>query len=199
MAWIKSVSVDGDGTSAFSSSTFTPSEFMMILNNRQATTALNDYFRVGNNTISASGYAWRSSQNGTTPDDDTSSNTSGRTEGLINQSGTTDAGEIGFSIIYALNIATEEKLFIHRIIDQISTGASQAPNRREASNKWVETTNQINIVGSYSASGTYNANSNIAVLGSDGTEELNVQDGAIYYDTDLNKEYVLYNNTWTEV
>ena len=27
----------------------------------------------------------------------------------------------------------------------------------------------------------------------------NVQDGAIYYDTDLNKEYVLYNNTWTEV
>ncbi len=41
--------------------------------------------------------------------------------------------------------------------------------------------------------------SNLTVLGSDGTEELNVQDGAIYYDTTLNKEYVLYNNTWTEV
>ena len=31
------------------------------------------------------------------------------------------------------------------------------------------------------------------------TLSANVQDGAIYYDTDLNKEYVLYNNTWTEV
>jgi hypothetical protein len=28
---------------------------------------------------------------------------------------------------------------------------------------------------------------------------MTVQDGAIYYDTTLNKEYVLYNNTWTEV
>lgn len=27
----------------------------------------------------------------------------------------------------------------------------------------------------------------------------NVVDGSLYYDTDLNKEYVLYNNTWTEV
>jgi hypothetical protein len=27
----------------------------------------------------------------------------------------------------------------------------------------------------------------------------NVQDGAVYYETDNNKEYVLYNNTWTEL
>jgi hypothetical protein len=30
-------------------------------------------------------------------------------------------------------------------------------------------------------------------------ESLNVQEGAVYYETDTNKEYVLYNNTWTEV
>jgi len=47
--------------------------------------------------------------------------------------------------------------------------------------------------------GSWDTDSNLSAIGSDGTEELNVQDGAIYYDTDLNKEYVLYNNTWTEV
>ena len=27
----------------------------------------------------------------------------------------------------------------------------------------------------------------------------NLQDGSIFYETDTNKEYVLYNNTWTEI
>ena len=45
----------------------------------------------------------------------------------------------------------------------------------------------------------YAENSNYSLIGSDGTEELKVQDGAIFYETDTNKEYLLYNNTWTEV
>ena len=84
MAWIKATSKDGDGTSAFSSSTFTPSDFMMILNFTEATTALNDYFRVGYNTIdTGSNYVWNSAQNGSTNSTDPS-----RSEGLINQSAT---------------------------------------------------------------------------------------------------------------
>ena len=195
MVWVKATSKDGDGTSAFSSSTFTSSEFMMILNFTEATTTLNDYFRVGYNTIdSGSNYAWNSSQNGSTNSTGTS-----RSEGILNQSATTDAGEVGFMLIYVSNLASEEKLFIGHVVDQVSSGGGTAPNRREGVYKWANSTNQINIVGSYTASGTYNANSNITALGSDGTESLGVQDGAIFYETDTNKEYLLSNNTWTEI
>ena len=31
------------------------------------------------------------------------------------------------------------------------------------------------------------------------TGSYNIVDGSIFYETDNNKEYVLYNNTWTEV
>ena len=161
MAWAKATSVDGDGTSAFSSSTFTPSDFMIILNFTEATIALNDYLTVGNTTIdTGSNYAWRSSQNGGADSTATS-----RSEGLINQSATSDAGEIGFRVIYVVNIESEEKLFYHHIVDNVASGAGTAPNRRQAANKWANTSNQIDIVGSYTASGTYNANSNISVLG----------------------------------
>ena len=43
------------------------------------------------------------------------------------------------------------------------------------------------------------SDTNLTVIGSDGTESLNVQDGAVYYDKTLNKEYILSNNTWTEL
>jgi len=105
-----------------------------------------------------------------------------------------------FHISYLLNIATEEKLQIGFSVDQSSTGAGTAPVRREIVGKWVNTSNAItSAVVNNGGGGDFDTNSNITVLGSDGTEELNVQDGAIYYETDTNKEYVLYNNTWTEV
>ncbi len=200
MAWGKATSVDGDGTSAFSSSTFTSSDFMTILNFTEATTALNDYFRVGNNTIdSGSNYAWRSSQNGTSDGTGTS-----RSEGLINQSATTDAGEVGFRVIYVINKASEEKLFIGNVVDQVASGAGTAPNRRECANKWANTSNQINTVGSYTASGTYNANSNISVLGSDITPASaipfaeNAQLGSRAEITDSRKIYNFTDNPTIE-
>ena len=202
MAWGKATSVDGDGTSAFNSSTFTPSKTMTILNFTEATTALNDYFKVGNSTIdSGSNYAWRSSQNGAGDGTGTS-----RSEGLINQSATSDAGEVGFRVIYAVNVATEEKLFIHHIVDQVASGAGTAPNRREAANKWANTSNQINIVGSYTASGTYNANSNISVIGSDITPVAaisfptnDVQLGSRAEITDTRKMYSLNDTSKSEL
>ena len=195
MAWIKAGSVDGDGTSTYSSSVFTPSTFTQIMNFTEATTALNDYMRLGSTTIDSGGnYAWRYSQNGAADGTGTS-----RTEGFSNQSATNDAGEVGLRIWYIINIAGEEKLGIGNIVDNVASGAGTAPNRKESTCKWVNTSNQFDIVGSYTASGTYNANSNLSALGSDGVESLNVQDGAVYYETDTNKEYVLYNNSWTEL
>jgi len=90
-------------------------------------------------------------------------------------------------------------LISHAVGDSASTGAGTAPDRRETISKYSVTSNITVVNGLNSDVGDYVADSNVTVLGSDGTESITVQDGAIYYDTDLNKEYVLYNNTWTEI
>ncbi len=105
-----------------------------------------------------------------------------------------------FGINYLINIATEEKLQIGFSVDQSTTGSGTAPVRREIVGKWVNTSNAITSAEVYNANiGDFDTGSNTTVLSSDGVESLGVQDGAIYYETDTNKEYVLYNNTWTEL
>ena len=111
-----------------------------------------------------------------------------------------DADEDRFQIGYLCSISGEEKLGINHLTETAS-GASNAPQRSETIFKYVPspdaTITSVKVMET--VAGSFGSNTNVSVLGSDGTEELNVQDGAIYYDTDLNKEYVLYNNTWTEV
>ena len=108
-----------------------------------------------------------------------------------------------FAVIYCSNVTGKEKLFIMpQRCTAFLTGANNQVYRVELSGKCDTTTNsgqftRIDVHNDHG--GSYDTGSNLSVIGSDGTEELNVQDGAIYYDTDLNKEYVLYNNTWTEV
>jgi len=63
----------------------------------------------------------------------------------------------------------------------------------------VDIINDINGTGGNDGSGDMQIGDNISALGSDGVESLNVQDGAVYYETDTNKSYVLYNNSWTEL
>ena len=105
-----------------------------------------------------------------------------------------------FVVSYMCNISGEEKLFLKSTIDQGTAGAGNLVYRRELAGKHVTTAGQITDVEYYDSSGTSIAtDSNLSVLGSDGVESLNVQDGAVYYDTDLNKSYVLYNNAWTEL
>ena len=105
-----------------------------------------------------------------------------------------------FFITHMANISGSEKLVISHCIYQNVAGAGTAPARIELTGKWTGTA-EVSAIKFYenTQAGGYNTGTNITTLGSDGVESLNVQDGAIYYDTDLNKEYVLYNNTWTEV
>ncbi len=105
-----------------------------------------------------------------------------------------------FHISYLLNIATEEKLQIGFSVDQSTAGAGTAPVRREIVGKWTNTSNAItSAVVNNGGIGNFDTGSNVTVIGSDGVESLGVQDGAIYYETDTNKEFLLYNNTWTEL
>jgi hypothetical protein len=143
------------------------------------------------NGSSSSVYAYRDSLNG-------GSDTTGTSTDIWN---TALSSNVQFCMMYIVNISGEEKLGIYHITDTLFDGAGTAPRRQESVGKFVPSPDaditQIDVVNT--DTGDFDTDCNLSVIGSDGVEELNVQDGAIYYDTDLNKEYVLYNNTWTEV
>ena len=108
-----------------------------------------------------------------------------------------------FSIVYAIGISSEEKLVIHFDIDNSAgTGAGTAPRRTEGVGKWVDTTNTIDRVDKFTTTGNEDTNSNLSALGSDITPAAaavtKIQDGAVFYETDTNKSYILNNSTWSE-
>ena len=102
--------------------------------------------------------------------------------------------------MYAVGISSEEKLIINFTVGQDTAGTGTAPSRREHVAKWVNTSDTINRIDlNNDQSGDYAVGTNMSALGSEGVESMTVQDGAVFYDTDLNKSYVLYNNAWTEL
>ena len=94
------------------------------------------------------------------------------------------------------NFTGEDKIGIGFCVQAGSAGASNLPTRCFMVGKFVNSS-QIDQIRN--VSGNLQSGTNLTVLGSDGVEELNVQDGAIFYETDTNKSYVLYNNAWTEL
>ena len=196
MAWIKLGEETCNATvTVLTTSVFTPSKNIIAISNSLDTPSANTLggFRLGKTSIDTNdNYAYRSSQNfgSENPQD---------TENRI-QAGI-DGGD-QLTISYLCNVDGKEKLSISQTASRSGAG-NNAPQSMECVGKWVNN-DQFDIYQQYSGhsgGGTRHiaSGSNLSVLGSDGTEELNVQDGAIYYDTDLNKEYVLYNNAWTEL
>tara|TARA_R110002020_G_scaffold453400_1_gene668160 strand:- start:25 stop:615 length:591 start_codon:yes stop_codon:yes gene_type:complete len=108
-----------------------------------------------------------------------------------------------FNVTYFINIASEEKLWINSNVHQNTAGTGTAPAREKGVGKWANTSDAISQMDYHCWNGTYSSGDNITVLGSDITptagSSVTVSDGAVFYETDNNKEYVLYNNTWTEV
>ena len=106
-----------------------------------------------------------------------------------------------FTKMDILNVNGEEKLGIVHSVLQGAVGAGNAPNRIEIVFKAVPsslTTDITRFDVNNTRDGSYDVGSNISALGSDGDLYV-VQDGAIFYETDTNKSYVLYNGSWTEL
>ena len=101
-----------------------------------------------------------------------------------------------FFVGYIVNIASEEKIGVGYIVEANTVGAT-APSRASSVGKWDNKLVRFDQMEHQSTN--LQSDTNLTVIGSDGSAELKVQDGAVYYDKTLNKEYVLYNNTWTEV
>jgi hypothetical protein len=142
-------------------------------------------------------------------DDDSGSNyadrrkNDGGTEATdVNQTSTrskTGWNDNDFFIHSICDISGEETLLISHGVGERSAGAGTAPGRMELISKWTGTTQFTRMDMTKSGAAQFDTNSNVSMLGSEGVASLNVQDGAVYYDTDLNKSYVLYNNAWTEL
>ncbi len=162
--WEELVDASGSGAS-FNTGTFTAKKYLWIQCWYKATGGgLNVGLQVGNNTISSSSgdYTYRTNQNGSSDSTNTTANN------IVLDSATTDSGETGFANIFVVNNSSDEKLFIISQNSVVATGA-QAPNRRETVAKFVNTTNQINIVGLYDAGtgGSFTSSSFIKVWGAD--------------------------------
>ena len=193
MVWAKlgSTTLGSEGTSLGVTS-LTDTKFIQVISHifsgASGTATTNMHL---NNIGTGNAYASRYSANGGTDAPETSQN-------KLVYGSNTGASDNVLLVGYLLNIATEEKLFMCWTCDVTATGAANATPRLEQVGKWADTTNTVDEIDEDST-GDMGISSNISALGSDGVASLNVQDGAVYYDTDLNKSYVLYNNAWTEL
>ena len=107
-----------------------------------------------------------------------------------------------FLVSYFSNISGQEKLGVSSSVREANSAVSALPEFDEVGYVW-NTTDQITSMSFTPQSGTIDTDSNLSILGSNVTtataQDATVTDGAIFYETDTDKEYVLYNNTWTEV
>tara|TARA_R110000823_G_C15625965_1_gene468128 strand:+ start:102 stop:605 length:504 start_codon:yes stop_codon:yes gene_type:complete len=72
-------------------------------------------------------------------------------------------------IVYGINIAGEEKLFMEFTVLQNTAGAGTPPNRYQTDNKWSNTSVQYDQNGYIDGGvgGTYDTNTNMSSLGTD--------------------------------
>jgi hypothetical protein len=193
MAWIKNGTPETLGSSGdvMTISDLSAHNFHIILTNTIASGALSTQATFDND--SGTKYAYRNSWAG-------GADGTGVSKGNVQQwDGNNGSSAPQFVVSYLCNIDGEEVLGMYWGIDQNTAGAGTAPYRRETVYKFTDTTQITRIDLNNSGAGSFDTDSNLSVIGSDGTEALNVQDGAIYYETDTNKEYLLSNNTWTEL
>ena len=190
MAWSKAGSTTLTGTAdVLTISSMTANKFLCTICETIPSGAANPKMTLNNNT--GSNYARRRSEEG-----GSDSTVTSQTEIDFGR----DPAELVFSISFMANIATEEKLVIMHNVTNNSNGAGNVPKRAEMVWKWVNTSDSITRTDvTNSQTGDFATDSNLSALGSDGVESMAVQDGAVYYETDTNKSYVLNGSTWTEL
>ena len=114
------------------------------------------------NSDTGSNYAQRKSSDGGSDATGASGvNIDGFNDDLVTDSG-------GFTIVYIINIAGEEKLAITFAVSGEAAGAGTAPTRDEGVFKWVNTSAQITQIDhNNNKAGSHDINSNVSALGTD--------------------------------
>ena len=201
MAWgkIGSKTVDAQ-TNEWTVEDFTASEFNFCIASTNGTSnQFNSHFRF-NTDISNQPYAAMMSR-------DYALLSNGANYYYLPFIGWSDGTKRYFSFAWIYNKSNKEKIVTSVDMSQNTAGSgatANVPHTAHTSGKWVNTNANITkMTFNDSSSGEISAGTTFNMLGSDATpasaEVIKVQDGAIFYETDTNKEYVLSNNTWTEL
>ena len=196
MAWAKNGTPDTlTGTSSsMTISDLTANIFNQFLRFEIKTVSLSCHSRFNGNANSV--YSRRISYSG------------GTDAPLVSQdSNSDDTGtdtEPEFHVSYVCSISGEEKLMIDFGVEGANVGEGTPPTRSECVAKFVPSPDaDITTIEVNTSSSTLAIGSNISALGSDLTPaagtSATISDGAIFYETDTNKAYVLYNGSWTEL
>ena len=193
MVWGKLGSTTATATvNSLDSPTYTGDSFQQIFYHDFAGTGGNMESLKFNDSGTATVYAFIGSRNGATDSPSVTQNNIQTNDSAFGES---------FAVIYVCGITGEEKLVIGSEYDGNTTSGAPYINRHKFSGKFVPATDApITKIALDSVDGnrTYLVDSNITVLGSD-VDVLVIQDGAIFYETDTNKSYVLNSGTWTEL
>jgi len=159
---LASVDLSGGASDTLSSGTFTAKKYLFVRAYMTATGgSARLALRLGNATLdSSANYCRRFSINQGADTTQTSTSATGFNN---NMSG---AGYVEFFI---LNISGNEKLVIGHNVYWNTSGAATAPNREEMAGKWVNTSNQANILAMFDSGGTgqFGTGSFMTVWGSD--------------------------------
>ncbi len=195
MAWGKAGTTTLSGSGAnMDITSMTASKFNQILCHVSGTSA-STFCETLFNSDTGSNYANRASQNGGTDFTRINATDLNMFESYGNTTG-------AFLVSYFSNISGQEKLGVSSSVREANSAVSALPEFDEVGYLW-NTTDQITSMSFTPQSGTVDTDSNLSILGSNITtasaQDVTVTDGAIFYETDTNKEYVLYNNTWTEL
>ena len=190
MAWGKVSSVNGSGDSSITtgtiSTTNTFQEFFIY------TTAFVSGKLKFNDSGTAQEYARRYQGNGAT----STSN--------INQQGTEFLWDLAPALIHGFiaNVGTNDKLCSIETCETNNTTGNTTLNRMNIVGKW-DKTDLIEKMDITKTGTTFSSDENFTVLGSNttpaGAVELKVQDGAVFYEKDTNKEYVLNSGVWSKL
>ena len=136
--------------------------YYMILTTNIASGLINSRFRLGNSSVdTGSNYAMRKGENGTADTTDTSAD-------HLSMPYAENGNTHFFGVHYIANKSDKEKLLLGNTVDEYATGSGNAPARMENAGKWTNTSNVIDVIRNYnSASGSYDTNSEMVVLGYD--------------------------------
>tara|TARA_B110000438_G_scaffold237952_1_gene235519 strand:+ start:242 stop:820 length:579 start_codon:yes stop_codon:yes gene_type:complete len=192
MAWGKASNTTASGSTKITSSDTSDSETLQILSHANVASEMDNMGWTLNSDTGTNQYGYRASVNGGTD--------SATTNSYMRFGGGASAGHDLFIVSYVVNLPTREKLFINDVNRNKNTG-SPAPEAFEMVGKWINTsTASTSVQLRHEGSSNWSTSTDLTVIGSDLTPSgIKVIEGTIYYDTDLNKEYVLHNGAWTEL
>jgi len=145
---------DGDTISV---SSLADKRYYMVLADCKPSSSIQANLRLGNSTVdTGNNYAHRRSVNGGADNTVTSTN--------FMQWGKNDAHD-QFQVGYIANLSGNEKLFLGHNVTRMTAGAGTAPERVEATGKWVNTSNPLDIIQCYNnQAGDFASGSELVVL-----------------------------------